>query len=106
MATVIDLSAKLTNERPILRIAEGMEYVIDDRKNTVLKISKTLQENNKDDSQNMDEAIKLALGAKAFKDIEALNLPFMAYRKIITAIMAAVTEEDYEAAEARFRTEK
>jgi len=34
-----------------------------------------------------------------------MNLPMAAYQSIMIAIMAAVTGEDYEVAEARFRKE-
>ncbi len=106
MGKMIDISAKLTNERPKLKIAEDKIYEIDDRKNTILKLNQKMKNANMDDVEFIDEIIEMTLGKDAAKEINEMDLSMSAYQNIMVAIMAAVMGEDYEAAEARFRKEK
>lgn len=105
MSKIIDISAKLTNERPKLKLAEDKIYEIDDRKNTVLKMDQEMKNADIDNVEFIDTMIKLLLGEKAAKEIDAMELSITDYQAIMIAIMAAVTGEDYEVAEARFRKE-
>ncbi len=105
MSKTIDITAKLTNERPKLKLAEDKTYEIDDRKNTVLKMNQRMKEANTEDIEFMDEIIEMLLGEKAVKEIDEMNPSMSAYQSIIIAIMAAIAGEDYETAEARFRKE-
>ena len=43
MSKIIDISAKLTNERPKLKLAEDKVYEIDDRKNTIIILNQKMQ---------------------------------------------------------------
>lgn len=105
MSKIIDISAKLTNERPKLKLAEDKIYEIDDRKNTIILLNQKIQDTDVNDVNAIDEMISVVLGEKAAKEIDEMNLPISAYQSIMIAIMAAVTGEDYEVAEARFRKE-
>jgi len=105
MSKIIDISAKLTNERPQLKLAEGKVYEIDDRKNTILLLNQKMQGSDLNDLNAIDEMIEVVLGKEAAKEIDEMNLPIVAYQSIMIAIMAAVTGEEYEAAEERFRKE-
>lgn len=105
MSKIIDISAKLTNERPKLKLAEDKIYEIDDRKNTIILLNQKIQDTDVNDINAIDEMISVVLGEKAAKEIDEMNLPISAYQSIMIAIMAAVTGEDYEVAEARFRKE-
>lgn len=106
MGKMIDISAKLTNERPKLKIAEGKVYEIDDRKNTILKLNQKMKNANMDDVSFIDEVIEMTLGKEAAKEINEMDLSISAYQSIMIAIMAAVMGESYEETEARFRKEK
>lgn len=106
MAKTIDISAKLTNERPKLKVAEDKIYEIDDRKNTILKLNQKMKGANIEDIAFIDEIVKMTLGAEAAKEIDKMDLSMSAYQNIMIAIMAAVMGESYEEAEARFRKEK
>lgn len=105
MSKIIDISAKLTNERPKLKLAEDKIYEIDDRKNTIILLNQKIQDTDVNDVNAIDEMISVVLGEKAAKEIDEMNLSIAAYQSIMIAIMAAVTGEDYEVAEARFRKE-
>lgn len=98
----IDISSKLSNERPIIKIVEGMEYEIDNSKNTMLKVNQMFT-SGKDDIEMMDTVIKTILGEKAHKEIENMNLSVGDYKIIFTAIMAGVSDITFEEAESRFQ---
>lgn len=103
MSKIIDISGKLTNKRPQLKLSEDKVYDIDDRKNTVILLNQKLKSSDVDDIEAMDEMIKIVLGEDAAKEIDEMELNVMSYQVIMIAIMAAMTGEDYEVAEARFR---
>lgn len=105
MGKIIDISAKLTNERPKLKLAEDKIYDIDDRKNTIILLNQKMQNADLNDLNVIDEMIEIVLGKDVAKEINDMNLPIVAYQSILIAIMAAVTGEGYETAEARFRKE-
>lgn len=106
MAKTIDLSAKLDNSRPLIKIAEGKIYEVDNRKNTVLLMDQKLKAAGDGDIEAIEEIIRVTLGEEAAKEIEAMDLPLASYSKIVIAIMAAISEESFEDVEARFQREK
>ncbi len=106
MAKMIDISAKLTSERPKLKLAEGKIYEIDDRKNTILELNQKMKSADIEDIAFIDEVIEMTLGKKAAKEIDKMDLSMIAYQNIMLAIMAAVMGESFEVAEARFRKER
>jgi hypothetical protein len=105
MSKVYDISKKITNERPTLKLGEGKEYPIDDSKNTMLLLGQKLKEVGTEDIKVLDEIVRMTLGEEAAKEIDAMKLSVSSYQCIVIAIMAAATGEEYEAAEARFRSE-
>jgi len=105
MGKLIDISAKLTNERPQLKLAEDKVYEIDDRKNTIIVLNQKMQDSDINDLNALDDMFKVVLGENAAKEINDMNLPISSYQAIMIAIMAGITGEEYEVAEARFRKE-
>lgn len=103
MSKIIDLSGKLTNERPKLKLAEDKIYEIDDRKNTILKMNQKMRSADIEDVEFIDEMIEMLLGKEAAKEINEMDLSIASYQSIMIAIMAAITGEEYEVAEKRFR---
>ena len=47
---MIDISKKLSNDKPVIKIAEGKEYKINNSKNTMLLINQEMQNNKNDQS--------------------------------------------------------
>lgn len=105
MGKPIDISAKLTNERPKLKIAEDKIYEIDDRKNTILQFEQLVQNGDISDIDTIDKMIEMILGEKAAKEIEEMELSVLGYQSIMIAITAAISGEEYKTAERRFREE-
>src|SRR5690606_14621594 len=99
MSKVIDISGKLTNERPKIKLSEDKIYEIDDRKNTILKMNQKLQNADIDDIEVIDEMVEMLLGKEAAKEIDGMNLSIASYQAIFIAIMAAITGEEYEIVE-------
>ena len=98
----MDISSTLVNEPKFLQVAEGKTYKVDDRKNTVLKLNELLDGSN-DSAKNIDKAIKIGLGEKAFKEIEAMDLSIVAYQSLFIGMMALMMDKDYEEMEKTFR---
>lgn len=104
MGKLYTLDEKLLIGTPEIRIRDKV-YPVDDRQKTVKKLMKlTVDESNS--TENMDETMKLAFGEKAFREIDAMNLPFPAYQQIFELTVSAMTGEDPEEVSARFQNAK
>ena len=95
MGKLYTLDGKYLTDTPEIRIGEKI-YPVDNRTKTVKKILKMQKERKGDetDIDLIDEAAKLALGEKAYKDLNADELPFAAYQKIFELIMSAMVGEE------------
>lgn len=104
MAKLYTLDNKLLTETPEIRIGEKV-YAVDNRKSTVSKITGMMKHGDgaENGDEKADEGLKLALGEKAFREIDAMNLPFPAYQRLFELVMAAMTGEEVEAVEKRFQ---
>ena len=89
---------KLLTNPPEIRIGEKI-YPIDDRTKTVMAATKLDTAN----VENVSKILELALGQKAAKEVEEMNLPFAAYQQLLEIIIAAMTGEEPEAVAARFQ---
>ena len=101
--SMIDISKKLSNDKPVIKVAEGKEYKINNSKNTMLLINQEMQ-NNKNELAAMDKVVKLALGQNAFQEIESMELSFADYKVLFIGIMAGVSDQSYEEVEKNFNT--
>ena len=102
MATVINITDKLKNEEKFLVIGDK-RYKVNDSKNTVTAVFAALESKNEKDIGIIDEALKLLLGAEAFREIDEMNLPFNDYQAVFIGAMACVSGKSYEETEASFR---
>lgn len=91
MGKMYTLDKKLLCSSPEIRIGEKV-YPMDDRKNTVIKVTKLFND-SKGDVEKVDEALELAFGEK-FKEIDEMDLPFAAYQKLFELVIAAMTGEE------------
>lgn len=106
MSKVIDISGRLTEEKPKLKISEDKIYEIDDRKNTVIKFEQETKNVGVEDIGFIDTMVETFLGKKAAKEINDMELSMGAYQSISIAIMSAITQEDYKVAEKRYQDGK
>ena len=91
MGKMYTLDKKLLCGSPEIRIGEKV-YPVDDRKNTVIKVTKLFND-SKGDVEKVDEALELAFGER-FKEIDEMDLPFAAYQKLFERVIAAMTGEE------------
>lgn len=91
MEKMYTLDKKLLCGSPEIRIGEKV-YPVDDRKNTVIKVTKLFND-SKGDVEKVDEALELAFGER-FKEIDEMDLPFAAYQKLFELVIAAMTGEE------------
>ena len=91
MGKMYTLDKKLLCGSPEIRIGEKV-YPVDDRKNTVIKVTKLFND-SKGDVEKVDEALELAFGER-FKEIDEMDLPFAAYQKLFELVIAAMTGEE------------
>lgn len=106
MAKLYTLDHKLLTDTPEIRIGEKI-YAVDNRQKTVKKIQAAAKSISNDDPYvGIDTVLELALGAKAAREIDELDMPYPAYQKMFELVMAAVTGEEPEAISERFQGEK
>lgn len=103
MGKTIDISSKLTNARPTLKLSEDKVYEIDNSKNTVLIMNQKMEESDLNDPKAIDEILELLLGKQAVKDINKLNPPMPDLIVIFLGVMAGALGEEYDVVERRFR---
>lgn len=99
MAKIINITDKLSNEKPSLQIGDKV-YTVNDGMATVLKFEELASDSTVD---NMVKAIEIALGEKAAKELDVRALSMVNFKVLVIAIMAAVQGIDYEDAAARFQ---
>lgn len=88
---VIDVSMKITNQLPMIRITEDLVVTVNNRKSTILNIQAMAQEaenkENKDDMAFMIKGLEMLVGKDALDKIEALDLPIPEYKEMYNTIM-------------------
>jgi len=106
MSKLYTLDNKLLTETPDIRVGDKV-YAVDDRKKTVEKIMALNLDTSSADFGSLDKVIELALGSKAAKEIQAMDLRFSAYESLVELIIAAVMNEEPEKVkENRFQNDK
>lgn len=103
MAKIYDLTAKLTNERPKIKLSDELEFEVDDRKNTVLEIEAMMNSETINSLEAIDQALEKFLGKEVVEEINKLDLSIANYQTIFTTVMAAAMGEDVETVESRFQ---
>ena len=103
MGKLYTLDGKLLTESPEIRIGEKI-YPVDNRQKTVAKLQETIanQEDSNDLMAGVASVLALALGEKAAREIEDMNMPYPAYQQLFELVIAAVTGEDPEEVGSRF----
>lgn len=101
MSNIIDISSRITNELPMVKITDDIIVTVNNRKNTVLNIQAMAKEVEKkseadgskeyDQMAFMNKAMEMLVGAKNTKAIDSLNLPFPEYQDVYETIMSVAT---------------
>lgn len=114
MAQIIDLSSRITNELPMIKLSDEVVFTVDNRKNTVLSVKLMIQEMERKAQKNieagkdadfdeptlMKKVLEIVLSPANAKIIEDMNLPLPEYKLIYQAVMAAMQGKSLEELEA------
>ena len=93
----------LLDARPEIRLGDRV-YAVDNRMSVFLQITKDLEARAADESE-LDIILRHALGAEAYAEIVAQDLPFAVMRRLVVLAMAAVQDIEEDEAERRFQRE-
>lgn len=95
MAQIIDISKKITNELPVVKVTDDIVVTVNNRKNTVLCTMAAYEEMQKkedrDDAANMKKMLEMLVGKKHADAIEELDLPLPEYTLVFETIMNVAT---------------
>lgn len=97
----MDLSSKLKKEKPTLKLAEGVEFEVDNSADTYLLV----QDKIKDKDFSIDvmyDMIEILMGKEALDKIKEMKLTIKGLTSIVIGMSALVNEISYEEMEARF----
>ena len=101
---MIDISARITNELPVVKISDDLVITINNRKSSVLSVQAMIAEagNNEKDGKEvnelkfMDSVLRCLTSGKTVDAINKLDLPLPEYKVIYNAIMAACNGQTLE----------
>lgn len=105
MAKIYDISARITNELPTMKISDDLVFTVNNRKNTVLNVLAMTKEAEKkreeeDDAEAdfkmMQKALSLLIGEKNAKAVDDMDLPVNEYTYLFQAVMAAAQGTEIE----------
>ena len=98
MAKIINISDKLSKDKPKIMVGESV-YVVDDSMDVVLQFEELATTAT---SESMLKAIEISMGKEAVEELDIKHMSISNFRVITTAILAAMQDLTYEDAEARF----
>lgn len=98
MAKIINISDKLSFEKPTIQVGDKT-YPVNDSLETVMKFEEVYGDG---DIQSMIECLKVALGQEASEEIAFEKMPFRNIKVWFLAINAAMQDMTYEEVESRF----
>lgn len=103
MGKIIDISSKLDNTRPKIKIGE-QEFEVNDSLETMMKFEEMLGEFS--NIENVEKTIEIALGKGSAKLIGVRKMSFMNLQVVIAGIMCSIQgTEDVDAVLKRFQNE-
>ena len=98
MAKIIDISSKITNELPVVKITDEIMVTVNNRRSTILNVqamSKELERKTADDEYDemafMNKVLEMVVGEKKVQEINDLDLPFPEYKEVYETIFNAAT---------------
>ena len=100
MSKVYDLTGRIDNEKPVIKIGDK-EFKVNDNHKLVILVQTEMEK--KSDIETFTFVFNKLLGEKAAKEIEDMELSFAATKTLFIAVMAAAAGEEFEKVEARFQ---
>ncbi len=97
MSKVYDISAKITNSRPTIKITKDIICEVNNRKSAILSIQAMYKEAAKKKTEEkviVEKALALLLGNDNAEKLEKLDLPFPEYMEVYHSVVALAQGED------------
>jgi hypothetical protein len=100
MSNIIDISSKITNQLPIVKITDDIVVTVNNRKSTILNMQLMVKEQEKKSKENneeydemtfMEKVLIMLTSPKFVKAINDIDLPLPEYKIVYEAIMNAAT---------------
>lgn len=105
MGKVIDISDKLSLDRPAI-LVKGKQYTINNGAGNFALMIKKTKDTEGNIAENMLDVVELALGKEASTELDLNSWVVENLKVLWIAILAAIQNEDYEVIEARFQENK
>jgi len=108
MSNMIDISKKITNALPMVRITDELVATVNNRKSTILNMQLMVKESQKKPKKNdddydelafMEKVLDMLLGKKTVDEINKMDLPLPEYKTVFQAVMAAALGQSLEEVE-------
>lgn len=107
MAKYYDITSKITNELPTIKITNDIICTVNNRKSVILNVQAMMteferkaKENNTNDEVNsyqmIEKALEMIIGKKSAKAVEDMDLPLAEYKAVYEAVMTAAQGEELE----------
>lgn len=97
MSKIYDISAKITNSKPTIKITDDIICEVNNRKSTILCVQamfKEAEKNKKKDNETIEKVLEMLLGKDNAEKIEKLDLPFKEYLEVYHSVLALAQGED------------
>lgn len=101
MGRVIDISARLSNEKTIVRLSEELEFEVDDSLENVMKFDTLVGDLS--DIKSVIKGIEHVLGDEAAAKLDLKKYNLTNLKVIVAAIMAAIQDEEVDKVLAAFQ---
>ena len=99
MAKVINITDKLSQERPKIMVGED-EFEVNNTMRTVMRFEELA---SAESTAQMMEAVEVALGKEAVEKLQVIDMTTESFKVLMIAISAAVQDVSYEEASKRFQ---
>ncbi len=109
MSNIIDISGRITNQLPVVKITDDIVVTVNNRHSTIMSMQLLIKEQEKAAKENddeydemsfMDKVLTMLTSKKSADAINELDLPLPEYKIVYQAVMAAATGKTFEEAQA------
>lgn len=99
MTKLYDISAKITNELPTIKITDEIIVTVNNRKSTILNLQAMIAQSERNAKEHpeetegdneliiMNKALSMMIGEKKTDEINALDLPINEYKTVYEAVL-------------------
>ncbi len=100
---IYDITSKLKNEKPVVRIGDK-DFNVDNSKDAMIRVNEIIK-NNTDDFEIMSSVLSELLGSDGAENIENMKLSMKDYKTVFIAVLAGAGDEEFEEVEKRFQNQ-